>query len=85
MLPNKERAKSIYEMRTYIRREEKAIRGNTVVFKKLWDFIDSVVEGSEASPKTTRRTRKRKEMVDDDDDDDVEYPPSPTKKGKRRG
>jgi len=78
---NEERAKSIHQMRTFIRREESAIRGNTVVFKKLWAFIEGVVDGSVASDQKPRSVRAKRRK---DSNGDVNYAPGSTSKKTRK-
>jgi hypothetical protein len=79
---NEERAKSIHQMRNFIRREETAIRGNSTVFRKLWAFIEGVVDGSFPSDDKTRsgRGKRRKEFADDAD----HVNGSVTKRGKAK-
>lgn len=76
----KERAKSIHDMRTFIRREESAIRGNSTVFRKLWGFIEETVDGSFAPLNKPKGARGKKRK--DADDQDEEY--APGKKGKTK-
>lgn len=76
----KDRGKSIHDMRMFIRREETAIRGNGTVFKKLWTFIEGIVDGSFAPTSKPKGARGKKRK--DADDEDGEY--APGKKGKTK-
>lgn len=81
--PTIERAKTVHDMRSFIRGEETAIRGNSTVFKKLWTFIEGVVDGSAAPGPKVKSTRGRKRK---DADEEAPYSDTPGKgkKGKTK-
>lgn len=76
-----ERAKCVHNMRSFIRNEETAIRGNSTVFKKLWMFIEGVVDGSN-TPETKVKSNRGRKRKDAGDSEDFLAPTSSGKKGK---
>ncbi len=75
---HEERAKEIYNMRTYVRRHFSDVRARSDVVKVLWNFVISIAHKRDTGfhfnevvpppPKRTRKKRARGESEDEGSD-----------------
>jgi hypothetical protein len=78
--PHEDRARAVYNLRNYVRKEHVDIRSNTTVAKTMWHFISVVARnpsGSHAIDGFTPAAKgKKRRKAKDDSPSDEEYRPN---------